>query len=595
VSVADSDRTAGRVNALSAERRQLVERLRGGAADTNRIVARPAGQDTAPLSYAQEQMWMLDRIVGSSVLASAPLAIRLRGPLDASALRAAVATVVARHEVLRTTLDVAGAEGVQVVHPAGFADFAEQPAASLDDCLAAARAEIADGFDLRTGPLLRTRLYRLAADDHVLLFVRHHITFDARSDEVLVSELATAYVGAGPLPDLPVQYADVALWERRTLTGERLESLLAFWRDRLADAPPSPFRRTSRPGAAAGELTVPVPADVAARVLALAQAEQVTPYTLMLALLRVVLWRQTGQRDVVVGTPMSGRTRPETQRLIGFFLNMLLLRGDLGGDPAVRDLIARERDLVLSAYDHQELPFGRLARDLGRPDAGPLFALTFSHDTVPPAEALTGLLPGLRAEPVVVPGAATQHDLNVKVISQGPAMSVHVAYAEESFDEATIRGLAEQYVACLDEATTDPDRPISTLVPSAGTPLATPIPAAGATVLAWSTGLGDAGGEPANELESLVADMWTGLLDLPVPGVHANLFELGGHSLTVATLAYRIEESFGLPVTIADLMEHPTVAGQALLIEDQLTRRLAALTDEERERLFDSAAPETHP
>jgi non-ribosomal peptide synthetase component F len=276
---------------------------------------------------------------------------------------------------------------------------------------------------------------------------------------------------------------------------------------------------------------------------------------------------------------------------------MLLLRGDLRGDPTVRELIGRERDLVLSAYDHQEMPYGLLARELARPDAGPLFAATFSHDTVPPAETFAGVLPGLRAEPVEVPGAVTQHDLNVKVLSQGEAMTVHVAYAEGVFDPAVVRRLAEDYVACLDAATADPDRRITGLLPGSPPEIAAPAgpaPAADTAVLAWSTAPDDAGAGPATELESLVADLWADLLDTTVPGVHANLFELGGHSLTVATLAYRIEESFGLPVTIADLMEHPTVAGQARLIEEQLTARLAALTDDERERLFDETAAETH-
>jgi hypothetical protein len=677
---AEAQPRPGQLSALSGNRRLLVGRLHGtrtvqpGTAPiTPRNRSDP--QQPLPVSFGQEQMWVIDRLLGSAVLSAGPLAVRLRGPLDPAAMRAAYRALVARHEALRTTFVLHDAAPGQVVHEPPFDDWAVIDRSGADDSavVAAIRGEVTAGFDLRRDPPARARLYRLGPEDHVLAIVRHHITFDARSDEVLVAELSAGYASArsgttATLPELPVQYADVALWERDWLRGEPFDALLGYWRAALAGAADSadlPYRavRTGRPGTSSGFVTTDLDEPTAAGLLELARRLQVTPFTLLLALLRVVLWRHTGQRDLLVGTPMSGRTRPETQHLIGYFLNLLVLRGDLSGDPSVRALVTRERDAVLAAYDHQQLPYAILARELGRPDGTPLFQVTLSYEPGT-GDLPEGLFDGLRSELFDVPGAVTQHDLNVKVQRTLDGLRMHWAYAQDVFDPATVAVLAEDYRRCLREACADPEQPMSALLAAPGIPAVgsavdgqlpagtvhdarddagVPVPvgavgklylpagvdvpwaqpdgpvgedgmwrstvavrrltgsrfavhgpaelAAEPLVLAWSGAAADE--PPADELQQLVADLWAEMLERPVRSVNASLFDLGGHSLTVAKLAYRVEESLGLTVAVADLFERPTVAQQAELIEQLLTARLAGLSADEAERLFADATTQT--
>ncbi len=576
------DTFSGPLGGLPAERRSLVERLRA-----DRAGPRPRDRGArAPLSYAQEQLWLVHQLLGPAALSSAPLLLRLRGAFDGAAFHRAVAALVARHEVLRTTVEVADGEPLQAVHPPPFLDYAEADLSGSGerDLTARAAQETRAGFDLRTGPLLRVRVYRLGPDDHAVLFARHHLVFDASSDAVLLAELAELYRAevAGTTPGLPEpapQYADYAIWERERLTGERLDGLLAYWRERLAGVRPLavPGARPRPPlrDGAGGFLSTRVPGEVSERLADLAQAERLTPFMLLLALLRVVLWRATGRRDVLVGTPMTGRTRPETQGMLGYLLNMVVLRNPIDGEPSVRRLAAAEREAVLGAYEHAELPYILLTRELGRA-AVPL-QVTFSYDV---ADAPPPPLPGLTVT-VLDPGlAAAQYDLEVKVVADGDGLAVHWAYDEAIHDRALVDRLAEAYLATITAAVARPDGSVGDLPAVELGPPADPSADAGPGVAA------EPGRSPSGLLEEQIAELWGELLEIDPPGAEADLFALGGHSLTVAKLAYRLELDFGLTVSVADLFTHPTVAGQAALIEERLRERLAALGDRPIEELL---------
>ncbi|WP_173141793.1 condensation domain-containing protein [Kibdelosporangium persicum] len=570
---------------LSAERRLLVDQMRAGRAESGSgapvLRPRSADQVFVPQSYAQEQMWLVDQLLGPSVVGAAPLFLRAKGAVDTEALRRAVTALIGRHEALRTTFAMVDGEPMQEVHPPPFMDFAvvDLLGHSEEECAEQARQELAKGFDVRTGPMLRTRVYRRAADDTFVLVARHHILVDASSDAVFLAELAELYrseVTGTPavLPELAVQYPDFAVWQRKYLTGERLESLLSYWDARLAEPPrpltlpgsrPRPRLRTTR-----GEfLATPLTTDQSAGVLGLAQIERVTPFMLLLAVLRVVLWRGTGERDVLVGTPMTGRTRPETQALIGFLINMVVLRHPVDDTLTVRRFLAGERESVVEAYDHQDLPYALLARRLARPMS--FLNVVFSYE---PTESSVPPFPGLVVSEVDLGLAVSQNDLEVKVVRDGAAMTVHWAYDDEIIDRDTVASLARAFQACLAAAVAQPDLPLSEL----------PAP----------TGIGPAAGSgpdqrrsaepatrpPTGAIEEQIADLWRELGHDPVRS-DDDLFALGGHSLTVAKLAFQFEAVFGLTVSVADLFTHPTVAGQAAHVERLLRARLSTMDNDE--------------
>ncbi|HEX3131500.1 MAG TPA: amino acid adenylation domain-containing protein [Thermoanaerobaculia bacterium] len=420
-----------------------------------------------PASYAQRRLWFADRMEPGSPLYNLPVAWRLRGPLDPGALARALNGVAARHEALRTTFEVEESEPVQVVHPhrpryprrCPLVDLSGPREAEVRHVLA---AEASRPFDLARGPLFRSLLVHLAPDDHILLAVFHHIVADGRSLAIFARELGTLYAGA-PLPDLPIQYADFALWQRDR-AGE-MEEQLAWWRERLAGAPPVqelPFAGArpavrDRRGAARTHLLPAAPA-----LEAVGRREGATPFVALLAAFQALLFRLTpfsGRTDVVVGTPIDNRAGEETEGLIGLFVNTLVLRTDLGGDPTFRGLLARVRAAALEAYAHQDLPFERLVealrpeRDLGH---DPLVQVIFGLQ-----EGTGGLrLSGLDVEPLEVHHGRVKLDLAVSV-ERGTG--ARVDYDVQLFDAAAAGRLLDAYAALVEGAAADPDAPLSAL------------------------------------------------------------------------------------------------------------------------------------
>ncbi|MEO5729910.1 MAG: amino acid adenylation domain-containing protein, partial [Byssovorax sp.] len=348
------------------------------------------------LSFAQERLWFLDQLEpGSSYVV--PGAVRIEGALDAAAIERALREIVRRHEVLRTTFTAIEGRPVQVIHddlPLAWStlDLAALPPAERE---AAMRREVTDEsrrpFDLAVGPPLRARLLRLADADHVLLFPRHHIASDGWSNGIFLREIGALYSAfvAGrpsPLAELPIQYADYAQWQRAWLTGEALDRQIAYWKDHLAGAPraldlptdrPRPPVQTHRGARRAFGLSP----ELTAALKELARREGVTLFMLLLAGFDALLYRHSGQDDLLVGTPIANRTRTETERLIGFFLNTLVVRAIVPEGATFRDLLHRVKASCIGAYAHQDTPFERLVaelepeRDLGR---SPLFQVMFT-------------------------------------------------------------------------------------------------------------------------------------------------------------------------------------------------------------------------
>ncbi|MFI9239249.1 amino acid adenylation domain-containing protein [Streptomyces sp. NPDC053079] len=470
-------------DALRAEllRRRLAGR-RGPRQD-----ARPDGiplvDRTAPLplSAGQQQMWFLNRLEPDSCEYLVPMVLRLRGDLDAAALESAWRRVLDRHEILRTRYALNGHEPVQIVDPAGEGEL---PIA-LDDLIGDPRpdrerlaAELVEReattpFDLAVQWPVRARLIRLAADDHVLSVVFHHIACDAWSTRIFATELSqvyTAFVQGAPdgLAPLPVQYADFAAWQRQRLTGPALEGHLAHWREALAGALPTELP-TDRPRPATRDVTgsdVPFqfPEELSGRVRELATAHGTTPFAVLLTAFQVLISRYTGQPDVSVGTVVSGRIRPELQQLVGYGINTLVLRGAWDGDPGFAGLLERTKDTVLDSFDHQEVPFARLVdelqpeRDMSRT---PLHQVAFTmHEQRLDAFAL----PGLIVEQYPRKDAIAKYDLTLQ-IEEGADGSFGGAlnYATALFDHDTVRRMVGHLLRLLDGATATPDMPVSRL------------------------------------------------------------------------------------------------------------------------------------
>ncbi|MDB4951689.1 MAG: Malonyl CoA-acyl carrier protein transacylase [Gemmatimonadetes bacterium] len=430
-----------------------------------------------PLSFAQERLWFVERLADTGGTYNVPLVLPLAGA-DPSTLQRVLAAIVDRHESLRTTFALEGEQPVQVIHPAGqfrmeIVDLTDR---ALDDARRDAGRwigqETARRFDLERGPLFRAALVQVAADEQVLAMVMHHVVSDGWSVAVLTREITQLYeaFAAGqpsPLPPLAVQYADFAVWQRAWLSGEVLGRQLAYWKAQLAGAPPVLELPTDRPRPpvqtfAGRTRTTLLPAETGARLHALAQAEGATPFMVLLAAFSVLLSRWSGQADVVVGSPVAGRTRAETEGMVGFFVNNLVLRTDVSGDPAFRALVRRVREATLGAFAHQDVPFERIVDEVGADRSlshTPVFQVLFNHLT-----AETGAMAGAPAGQAEWESDDTaKYDLSLSVQETAEGMAASLNYNRDLFDSGTVARMMGHVRALLDAATADPDAPLSAI------------------------------------------------------------------------------------------------------------------------------------
>ncbi|MFF7044060.1 amino acid adenylation domain-containing protein [Streptomyces massasporeus] len=435
-----------------------------------------------PLSFNQEYLWFIDQITPGLQVYNVPLVLRLTGDLDSDALGSAVTALVSRHEALRTRFAAAHGVPYQVLPPAP--ERVPVPCADLrglpgDEREAASRAHLREvlnaPFDLAEDLLVRTELIRLADDEHLLLLSAHHIVVDGWSLGRLADELSTLYNafvrGDSPeLPELPVQYADYAAWQRAALSGDQLDKHLAYWTERLDDLPILDFPTDRpRPGERSWRgRTYERPVDAATYVRArdLAAQERSTLLGVLYAAFLVVLHRYSGQDDLVVGTVLSGRTQRELHPLLGYFVNSLVLRTDVSGDPSVRDLVARANESATGALTHQDVPFGKIVdavRADRDPSRNPLFQVSFTLQ--PGSNNAAFAFDGLDAHRMPVEGETARFDIAFQVEEQPDDSAViWIEYATDLFDEERMRALADHFVTVLAQMTEDPDRPVGDLV-----------------------------------------------------------------------------------------------------------------------------------
>ena len=375
----ESAETLRRMENLSpAKRALLLKALREKAARTTRGIPKRSQQTPAPVSFGQNRLWLLDQLYPGSSAYNLPCALQLRGRLDVTALSDSLNEVVRRHEILRTTFDVVNEQPMQIIAPEAALDL---PVIDLEghpeqerEVRRLANEDAAKPFNLAVGPLVRTTLLRRGSEDHVLLLNMHHIVCDGWSDAIFIKETAVIYTAliegnGSPLPPLPIQYADYAAWQREWLTGEVLEDQLSYWRTQLAGASPVLELPIDHPRVAAQSYRGSFAAgmlgsDVFEKVSRLTRSEGVTPFMTLTAAFAALLSRYSGQEDIVIGIPNAGRTRIETEGLIGFFINSFALRIDVSSAPSFLDLLARVQGTSLAALDHQDIPFDKIVEEL---------------------------------------------------------------------------------------------------------------------------------------------------------------------------------------------------------------------------------------
>jgi amino acid adenylation domain-containing protein len=442
----------------------------------------PAKKQThLPLSFAQERLWLLDQLEPGRSVYHMSLAFRLIGPLNMDAFERSLGEIVRRHETLRTRFAIVEERPVQIIDP--FFDVGGKmlkllviDLRHLDESQRYAEAlrllgrETHRPFDLTKDLMLRVALVRLGEDDYIWCLTMHHIASDGWSMGIFYRELGALYEAfssgrPSPLPELPIQYADFAHWQRCELQGGPLQAQVAYWKRQLQDLPilelasdrSRPAVQTYRGEKQSGQLSK----NVTSALKELSRQQRASLFMTLLAAFKLLLHRYTGQEDIVVGTPIAGRNRVEIEGLIGFFLNSLVLRTDLSGDCTVRELLDRVRGMTFEAYAHQDLPFEKLLEEL-RPERDlsrtPLFQIFFNMVNV---EEIGLKLSGLKVEPLARETVESKFDLTLYVRERANALQFNLVYNADLFEEARMAEMLRQYEQLLSQIAQNPDRPVS--------------------------------------------------------------------------------------------------------------------------------------
>ena len=514
-----------------------------------------------PLSFAQQRLWFIDQFEeGASAFYNMPASVRLEGPLDYRALTRTFNEIVRRHETLRTAFIAVAGQPVQVVNaalslPLPLVDLSalhgDERAAELQRLR---RAEAERRFDLSCAPLLRVSLVRLTPNEHVALFTMHHIVSDGWSIGVLVREVAVLYqaYAAGkesPLPELPIQYADYAVWQRERLQGERLEQELSYWRQQLGGELSSLELPTDRARPAVQSyrgwhVQFALNEELTSGLRQLARREAATLFMTLLAAFQALLQRYSGQQEIVVGTPVAGREQPETEALIGFFVNPIVLRGDLSGNPTFTELLRRVREATLAAYAHQRVPFEKLVEEL-QPQRSlshsPLFQVMMVLQNTP-AESLR--LAGLTLTALPAEHTAARFDLLLSLTETAEGITGSLQYKQDLFNASTAEQIVAHYQTLLAGIVANPQERISRL------PLL------------------------SEKEQKQQLDEWNATAHVNVEDMEEVLASVVGaiwkESESAARMIDRVHEVLGVKLDQQVLSQHPTLEGFSKMLAERL-------------------------
>ncbi|HGY55852.1 MAG TPA: amino acid adenylation domain-containing protein [Caldithrix abyssi] len=432
-----------------------------------------------PLSFAQQRLWFLDQLSPDSPFYNIPGAIRLKGKLDKEVLKQSLNEIIRRHETLRTTFDNIRGKPVQVIHDQWHIDIPVEDLSALKEeereskARRLAEEETAKPFNLKTGPLVRVRLIKLAEDDFVMVFTMHHIISDGWSIGVLIREFGSLYEaysrGETPsLPELPIQYADFSAWQRNWLQGEVLDKQLTYWKEKIGLNPPVlelplDYPRPKMQTFNGDALTVTLSPEVQERLKAFSRKEGVTLFMTLLAVFQTMLHRYSGQEDILVGSPIANRTRAETEALIGFFVNTLVLKTHFEDNPDFRSLLKQVRETTLEAYAHQDLPFEQLVevlqpeRDMSH---SPLFQVAFILQNVPIQRIE---LPDLTLAPFNAESKTAKYDLTLTTAETDEGLMCHFEYNTDLFKKSTVERMMRHFQTLLEAVLDNPKQPVGYL------------------------------------------------------------------------------------------------------------------------------------
>jgi hypothetical protein len=541
-----------------------------------RITPRPPGS-RVPLSFGQEPLWLAAQVAAGAPIDTEFITVNLGGPLDVAVLERSFDEVIRRHEILRTTISTVDGRPTQVIHPRGtcalsVVDLQSLPPSERElEAIRLATLEGRRAFNLAHGPWLRATLMHLDDTNHKLFLVLHHIAFDCfAAYTVFLPELAALYAAfaAGrpsPLPELPIQYADTALWQREQLQGKKLEEDLRYWRNQLSGSPtlelptdhPRPPAQTFRGAIQSAEL----PRQLATGLEILSRREGVTPFMTLAAAFQILLHHYAGQDDIVVGTETGSRNQPEIEPLIGFFLNTLVLRTDLSGNPTVRELLRRVRQVTSEAYSHCDVPFGHLLAELSpKQDPGrhPLFQVMIRL-----APRLAPLEGGWTVNQVDVDPGASKFDMTLDLYDTAEGIMARLEYNTHLFQASTITRFLADFQAVLKSIVANPEQPIGDLRSAA----ARETRYLEAPIIGGKARQNDTFVAPTLLVHQQLIAIWEDLLDVRPIGIRDDFFNLGGNSLLAVRMVVRIEQVWGKKLALATLFAGPTIAqlAQALL------------------------------
>lgn len=475
-----------RIAALSPEqqillRQRLQQKQNPSSRSSWTITPLTAEEKNRPLtvSFGQQRMWFQDQLGRQSAVSNnVSISLRITGNLDVNVIEISLREIICRHEVLRTTFQTIDGELKQIINPVGnwylpVIDLRAQstPEQEIDRL---AQAQACQPFNLAQEMLLRASLLVCSRTNHILLLTLHHISMDAWSIGVFFHELQAIYGAlidghSSPLPPLPIQYADFALWQRQHLQGQRLEADLAYWRQKLHQAPDLLLLPTDRPrppvqSFTGKTLSFTIPKAIADDLRELSQATGTTPFTIVLTALKILLFRYSGQEDILIGTPIANRQQPELENLMGCFINTLVLRSDLSGNPSFRTLLQQVRETVLEALAHQTLPFEKLVDELQIArnfTYAPLFQVMLVFQNAFSIEQIQ--LPHLQIEHDRIDNHTSQFDVTMHLVEAEVGLIGKLEYNTDLFDESTIERWLAHFQTLLSSIITDPDRAIATL------------------------------------------------------------------------------------------------------------------------------------
>jgi amino acid adenylation domain-containing protein len=557
--------------------RGLAEKIRTKSARVSLKEIHPADRNVPiPLSYAQQRLWFLSQLEPNSALYNISRAFRLEGALDIDRLQQAVRAVVARHEVLRTTFVETDRGPLQVVAPEldlplQMCNVPWLPGDEVERLIA---LEAERPFNLAVGPLLRVTVFVASDHEHVLLLSIHHAIADSWSVSLFFRDLAACYLDQQDrLPPLVVQYADYSAWQQK-LPDTELWQQLTYWKNELANAPfvlelPTDQPRSVAQTSHGAKQTLSLGEHLSELVRQTSRQQGVTLFMLLMSAFQILLSLYSGQDDLLVGTPVAGRTMRETEELIGCFINTLVLRGNLSGNPSLCEVIKRTRETALHAYSHQELPFEKLVEEL-RPERSlsrtPIFQVMFvlQNETEPQLS-----LPRLTAIPLAAETATAKFDLTLGVTERPEGLDVWLSYSTDLFEAESAAAMLNDFKLLLETLVADCDQRLSDLPRLSWKPKAKfesdQLPSSVDAPLVKEFVA------PRTPVELRLASIWREVLRVENVSVNDNFFELGGHSLLAAQVIARTRTSLSAELTLRRLFETPTIAGLAQAIYEMQT------------------------